>query len=285
MNPLRKLKSNLFSIFQYVLIGMLLLLQLVFGAVMVWENVETCIAELLGLPKKSEILKFVGIGMGGGLVALQALMSYKRAKALEDTARAQVNAADVQVKATEEQAKANQHTEQGQRQDRLKNAIEHLGNPSASVRLGGAYELFHLAQDTEELRQTILDILCAYIHGTTGKKDYRENHRSKPSEEIQRLLTLLFVQKHDIFKGLYVDLQECWLNGANFKGACLDEALLCGGYLKRAQFLWTQMKGADLSKANWFSNPLPAAFFARSEKILKKHSRTSDNEVIRNLSQ
>ena len=46
------------------------------------------------------------------------------------------------------QADAVLKTEQGQRQDRLKNAIEHLGHKSDSVRLGGAYELFHLAKDT-----------------------------------------------------------------------------------------------------------------------------------------
>ena len=39
--------------------------------------------------------------------------------------------------------------EQGQRQDRLKNAIEHLGIKSESVRLRrGLNELFHLAKDT-----------------------------------------------------------------------------------------------------------------------------------------
>ena len=41
---------------------------------------------------------------------------------------------------------------------------------SDSVRLGGAYELFHLAQDTEELRQTVLDILYAHIRRTTGER-------------------------------------------------------------------------------------------------------------------
>ena len=77
---------------------------------------ETCkewVGELLGLHTKSPILKFLGIGMGGVLLALQALMSYKRAKALEDTANAQAEAAKAQAKATEEQAKANQNIEQG----------------------------------------------------------------------------------------------------------------------------------------------------------------------------
>jgi len=57
---------------------------------------------------------------------------------MEDTANAQ-------ARATEEQAEANKNTESGQRQERLRSAIEHLGHEQVSVRLGGAYELFHLA--------------------------------------------------------------------------------------------------------------------------------------------
>ena len=170
---------------QHILIGVLVLLVAVFLGVMSLESVANYIAELLGVSKNSDVsakyeaLKFLGIGMGGLLVALQALASYRRAKAMEN---------------------AVQKTEQGHRQERLKNAIEHLGNASDSVRLGGAYELFHLAQDTEELCQTVLDILCAHIRRTTGEDKYREEHESKPSEEIQSLLTLLFVQEHDISK-------------------------------------------------------------------------------------
>ena len=123
--------------------------------------------------------------MGGVLLAIQAVLSYIRAKAMEDAANAQAGA-------TEQQAKANENAERGLRQERLKNAIEHLGHGSDSVRLGGAYELFHLAQETENLRQTALDILCAHIRRTTGETVYREKHESKPSEEIQSLLTLLF---------------------------------------------------------------------------------------------
>ena len=129
---------NLFLIFQYGLIGAFVVLFVAFTAVTVFEGAEECISQLLGLYAKNEILKFLGIGMGGVLLALQAMMSYKRAKALEDTANVQAEAAKAQAKATEEQAKANQNTEQGQRQERLKNAIEHLGHDKDSVRLGGA---------------------------------------------------------------------------------------------------------------------------------------------------
>jgi len=207
-----------------------IVLSAIFFAVMFSESTEKCIADLLGLKEKFEILKFLGIGMGGILLVVQAVTSYRRAKAMEDAAKAQANAADAQAKATEQQAKANQNTEEGQRQERLKNAIEHLGHPSDSVRLGGAYELFHLAKDTEELCQTVLDILCAHIRRTTGESKYREEHKSKPSEEVQSLLTLMFVEEHAVFKGCGINLQGSWLNGAN-----LERARLQGANLVEAQ--------------------------------------------------
>ena len=92
------------------------------------------------------------------------------------------------------QADAVSKTEQGQRQERLKNAIEHLGHEKDSVRLGGAYELFHLAKESEEMRESVFDILCAHIRRTTGENKYRKTYGSKPSEEVQSLLNLLFVK-------------------------------------------------------------------------------------------
>ena len=52
--------------------------------------------------------------------------------------------------------------------NQMKNAIEHLGHASESVHLGGAYELFHLAEETKELRRTVCDILCAHIRRSGG---------------------------------------------------------------------------------------------------------------------
>lgn len=171
-----KISKNLFSIFQTALIGLLVVLVIVFVGVLSFEHVEEHTSEILDLPSKNETLKFLGIGMGGLLIALQALMSYKRAKAMEQTAEAQADAAKAQADAVSK-------TEQGQRQDRLKNAIEHLGHESDSVRLGGAYELFHLAEDTEDLRQTVLDILCAHIRRTTGEDGYKRAYTVRPSGE------------------------------------------------------------------------------------------------------
>ena len=260
-----------------------------FVSVMFSVTFEQRVGPLLGLPEqnqKNEILTFLGIGMGGVLVALQALMSYIRAKAMEDTAKQQVIAnqntenglrqerlrTDETAKA---QARANENTENGLRQERLKNAIEHLGNASDSVRLGGAYELFHLAQDNLELRQTVLDILCAHIRRTTGEEEYRKTHQSKPSEEVQSLLTLLFVQDHDVFKGLPINLQNSWLNGANLRGARLQKANLTGVSLQRVDLDNSHLRGAILEKVKLKEAKLGNAHLEKV-KLVDAHMQSAD---------
>ena len=250
--------------FQNALVAGLLLTLAVFLGVLFFEWIEAKVSEHLGLVEKSDILKFVGIAMGGILVALQALASHRRARAMEDRVAS---------------------TERGQHQERMKNAIEHLGHKSDSVRLGGAYELFHLAKDAEpvgndiQLQQTVMDILCSHIRKTTGKSKYREKYGSKPSEEVQSILSLLFFQGYEVLGGHFINLKGSWLNGAdladvhlvggelsqthlqgaNLAGAylhdaCFDRAQMQGAFLDNAQlhnvcFNCAQMQGADFNEA------------------------------------
>ena len=206
-------------------------------AVMFSESVACYLQELLGRIEKYDVLKTIGFCVAGVLLVWQAGAANKRAKAMEDTAR--------------EQAKATENTEAGQRQERLKNAIEHLGHGSDSVRMGGAYELFHLAKDTEDkdLRQTVMDILCAHIRQTTRGKDYQADHKTKPSEEIQSLLTLLFTQKHDVFENCSINLQGSLLNGATLIQARLKKANLREVQLQDADLKYARLQGADLIDA------------------------------------
>ena len=192
--------------------------------------------------EKSRILEFIGVIMGGVLLAIGAVSANRRAVAMEKAASAQVE--------------ANEGAEDGRRQERMKNAIEHLGHKSASVRLGGAYELFHLARDTEhlardteDLGQTVMNILCAHIRWTTGKGGYQKKHRSKPSEEVQNLLTLLFRQKHEVFTDRHIGLQESWLNGAILDRARLQGANLAGARLQGASLRVARLQGAHLGRA------------------------------------
>ena len=257
MFPIHWFKENA----QNILIVLLIVLFAIFVTSMFFQSIETYIGKFLGFARegedgiKKELLTFLGVGMGGVLLGIQATIANNRAKAMEDAANAQ--------------AEANQNTEKGQRQERLKNAIEHLGNQSDSMRLGGAYELFHLAEDTDYLRQTVLDILCAHIRRTTSEEEYQEKHRSGPSEEIQSMLSLLFREKNEVFNALRINLKGSWLyrvnlswselhkadlsearlQGADLSGARLQGADLSDAKLQEANLSWSELQGADLSFA------------------------------------
>jgi hypothetical protein len=69
-------------------------------------------------------------------------------------------------------------TEQGQVTDRYTRAVEQLGHEKAPVRLGALYSLEHLAQDNPEYRQTVVDVLCAYL-----RMPYALPPRTEPGAE------------------------------------------------------------------------------------------------------
>ena len=233
-------------------------------------NTEGClegrISEFVDLCKKNEILKFLGIGIGGILFVLQVLIANRRATALENTVM---------------------NTEQGQRQERLKNSIEHLGHASDSVRLGGAYELFHLAEETKKWRQTIFDILCAHIRRTTGEPEYQEKHKSRPSEEVQSLLTLLFVQEYKVFKNCRINLQGSWLNGANLKRARLQGINLVKAYLQGTELQEAKLHGANLVEASLQEAKLGGAHMhgarlrkAHLQRAILEHARLYGADLV-----
>ena len=228
-------------VLQGVLISVLFLWAAVFVASMFSGNFVQYLQPKFGITEKRELMTFLGVGMGGLLLALQAVTAYRRSKAMEDN--------------VSEQTKANKHTEEGLLQGRLRDAIEHLGNKSDSVRLGGAYELFHLANDNASLRKTVLDILSAHIRVTTRRSDYRNKYEWEPSEEIQSLLELLFMKPHDVFDGLLKDLGGSWLNGTKLQHARLDRAWLIGASLRGAS-----LSGAELRYANLCNVHLHGAY-------------------------
>ena len=89
-------------------------------------------------------------------------------------------------------------------------------------------------------------------------KAYQDEYQREPSEEIQSLLTLLFVQEHTVFKGHRANLEGTWLNGANLRRARLQGANLINTRLQSARLEDAQLQGAKLTRAKlqlaWFSN-------------------------------
>ena len=79
---------------------------------------------------------------------------------------------------------------------------------STSVRLGGVYALHHIAQEVEDYRKRVFEILGAHIRATTTDAAYKprnaDNKKIQPTIEIQNILNLLFneIQSEEIYKGL-----------------------------------------------------------------------------------
>ncbi len=241
---------NLFLVLQTVLIALFVLALGAFVCFLFVPGAAYSMSSVLGMHQKADTLKFLGIGAAGVLVALNALMAYKRSRAMDAVAKAQADAAVEQARATAEQARASRDAEHGLRHQRLHYGVEHLGHESVAVRLGGAYELFHLAQETESLRQPVLDILCSHIRRATEQDTYRRRYRSNPSEEVQSLLNLLFTSPRGICQGLRIDLQGSWLNGATLCAGYLCGANLAESRLQGADLVGAQLQGADLSWAH-----------------------------------
>ena len=213
-----------------------------------------------GVHSKREVLQVLGLTIGVVLVAIQAVAAHRRAAAMELAVTAQTRAVKEQAAAVKEHATANRQAEQGQRQERLKDAIGELGHRSVAVRLGGAYQLYHLASESEEFRRTVLDVLCAHIRQTTRTKEYRKEFRFEPSVEIQTLLTLLFDKGHSFFGSIQSDLHRSHLVGSNLANAHLEGAnltevrlaasLLRGAHLQGALLSRSYLHWADLTEAH-----------------------------------
>ena len=192
-----------------------------------------------------ELATFVTYLTGGMLLLGQVWASSQRAQAAEETAKAMQQTAD--------------STEKGNIAERFKNAIEHLGNKSTSVRLGGIYALHHIAQDVEDYRERVFEILCAHIRETTTHDGYKPKKiqidgkdsgiRSQPSIEIESILKLLFNESTEcsIYTELKINLEGANLEGIVLRNVNLQESLLRYTNFHKSILINTSLQGADLS--------------------------------------
>ncbi|MEU5863455.1 hypothetical protein ABZ815_19960 [Nonomuraea sp. NPDC047529] len=74
--------------------------------------------------------------------------------------------------------------ERGHDTDRFSKAVEQLGSGQAPVRLGGLYALEQLAENNPALRQTIVDVICAYLRMPWKAPDVQD--RSQQVRAAQR---------------------------------------------------------------------------------------------------
>ncbi|MFI7122645.1 pentapeptide repeat-containing protein [Amycolatopsis sp. NPDC049868] len=127
-------------------------------------------------------------------------------------------------------------------------AAELLGSDKAPVRLSGLYALERLAHDNESQRQTIVNVLCAYLRmpyeaseslPDDADAEQREQHRALIQEREVRLTAQRLLSDHlkpgrDIAYWGRLDLD---LAGAHLINFNLDDALIGTGIFRNATFV------------------------------------------------
>jgi hypothetical protein len=193
-------------------------------------------------------------------------------------------------------SKAQKVTERGQITERFNNAIDHLGSDKLDVRLGGIYALERIAKDSYDDRETIAEVLTAFVRRRAPWLPSSQPGRSGadlPSGE-QPSLPLLRVRAGDVQAAMtvlgrgsfprrpdqrlevgQVDLRRAYLNGAdlhatrfvraNLEGTYLSDANLHDAWLFEARLKDAQLIGANLQDANLRGAQLQDA------KLLRAH--------------
>jgi hypothetical protein len=104
------------------------------------------------------------VGTGGAAALLLAARRQRTAEiALKQKDRDQADVTRAHALQERVAAAAEEDAEARRITDLYTKAVDQLGSEKAPVRLGGLYALERLAQDHEEHRQTIVNVLCAYL--------------------------------------------------------------------------------------------------------------------------
>ena len=248
-------KNGIKKIFQHpqfvfwgsvVLWVMLAIMFITFILIMFSECISMAVGDWLGTKsKKTETLKFIGLGMGGILAAIGAVAINRRAEAQTESSKAQVE--------------HNKLIEKGHIDERFKSATENLGHDSANVRIASYYQFYYLAKEKEEdFRHSIFEILCSCLRSMPRKTSHltEKDGKERPRAECQTLLNILVhPHYHEVFDGFEPDLRrvcliDTYLWGANLLGANLSNADLSNTQLCRADLFYANLSGANLSNAN-----------------------------------
>jgi hypothetical protein len=168
----------------------------------------------------------------------------------------------------------------GQLTERFTKAVEQLGNPDSSVRLGGIFSLERIARESERDYVAVVEILCAYARGHSRDPKHREEIKAtmlvigrrkvewdENSGSRSWNLANLDLRNMDLRGGNYADvsftatqfseakLAKCRFDNADlsdcsFDQADLTKAVLNNANLRRTSFSNATLFGAKLRRAD-----------------------------------
>jgi hypothetical protein len=149
--------------------------------------------------------------------------------------------------------------QEGQITERFNRAIDHLGSDKLDLRLGSIYALERIAKSSNDDRDTIAEILAAFVHQRSPwppsqPGQYRDDFPIDQQPElrtraadIQAVLTVLGRTDFTRHRDLRLNLAEVDLRRAALHGADLDGAILSGTHLDGVILSGVHLDGADLS--------------------------------------
>lgn len=144
--------------------------------------------------------------------------------------------------------------------ERFSQAVDKLGSDSPAVRLGGVHALAGLADDapTQDLRQTCIDVLCAYLclpfpadpgnlpDGTSPTEERRDAHQDKKDlyhalRKVRHTILRLIGDHYRVAQGTHRSWQGYDLD---LTGVTIDGGIDLGGAT------WPQITSAPLVPVN-----------------------------------
>jgi hypothetical protein len=166
----------------------------------------------------------------------------------------------------------------GQVTERFSKAIEQLGQTGPDkldVRIGAAYALEQIAQDSPNLHWPIMEVLTAYLREHARRTETTEadggSTEARTPADHQAIATVIGRRRHeqdppkqrlDLHQ---VDLSGVELAGAQLKGAYLLKAQLKGAYLGGAQLKGATLVGAQLEGAYLGGAQLEGAYLGGAQ--------------------
>ncbi|GAA3172586.1 pentapeptide repeat-containing protein [Nonomuraea salmonea] len=181
-------------------------------------------------------------------------------------------------------ARSLETSQEGQITDRYTKAIEQLGSKKIDVRLGAIYALGRLAHDSERDRETIGDVLSAYVREHDPKP--KAKTPEQPDTDVQAALTVLgglggsaadpsrprtacpcrlWGARIPAAQLIGHNLRDADLTRADLTGADLAGADLAGADLTDADLTRANLENADLENANLIGAKLTAAYLAGAD--------------------
>ncbi|MEH2250097.1 MAG: pentapeptide repeat-containing protein [Nostoc sp.] len=158
------------------------------------------------------------------------------------------------------QEKVNQTQHQSPKQ-RLRIAIEQLGNKTIETNLAVINDLEQIAHNHPQYHWIIMDMLTTFVRENAfymPQEEVTSNFRAKIRADIQAALTV--IARRDVNKDpeneqldlSHTDMRGANLNGANLKQTNLYQANLAGANLREANLAGAILSAANLEGANLY---------------------------------